>query len=84
MIGCVMNTDEFLNNGDAWYSVFCSMYSSLNLNEEQKYKLSNVFKDFIEEKIPNNNFDPEVKKNLLYAYRRAYYITTGKTYTNSE
>lgn len=79
-----MTLDEILNAGDAWYSVFCSMYSSLNLDKEQKERLSNVFRNFIEEKMPNNNFNPEVRENLLSAYKKAYYITTGKNYIPSK
>jgi len=70
--------DEILQNGDAWHSVFCSVFSSMS--KEAKIDISKKFRTMIEETIPSNNFNEETKKEYLTAYKRAYYYATNKTY----
>lgn len=70
--------NEILQNGDAWHSVFCSVFSSMN--KETKIDIAKKFKTMIEETIPNNDFNEETKEKYLAAYKRAYYYATSETY----
>lgn len=72
------SSKEMLDNGDAWYSVFCSIICSMN--KEEKLHASEKFKKFIEDVLPNSDFNEEKRKRYLEAYKKAYYHATSKTY----